>query len=148
MKSVCCRIVILWNVYTFDILCVLFQNFAWSLYEAEEVFINESRTSNSVSFLILVPPKVVPVSVHRVAVDANSMDGLEVSNNDKVTANPAGEPTVQLSRLAENLTRAAAVTDLHLKLLEAGAGTNSVKGGPGNFLILFLAITPSIPHQM
>ena len=55
------------------------------------------------------------------------MDGLEVSNNDKVTANPAGEPTVQLTRSAENLTRAAAVTDLHLKLLEAGAGTNSVE---------------------
>ena len=67
------------------------------------------------------------LSVHRVAVNANSMDGLEVSDNDKVTANLAGEPTVQLSRLAENLTRAAAVTDLHLKLLEAGAGTNSVE---------------------
>ena len=38
------------------------------------------------------------------------MDGLEVSNIDKVTANLAGEPTVQLSRLAENLSRAAAVT--------------------------------------
>ena len=55
------------------------------------------------------------------------MDGLDNQINDKVAANLAGEPTVQLSRLAENLTQAAAVTDLHLKLLEAGAGTNSVE---------------------
>ena len=57
------------------------------------------------------------------------MDGLEVSNNDKVTANPAGEPTVQLSRLAENLTRAAAVTDLHLKQDGAASESSSSREG-------------------
>ena len=57
------------------------------------------------------------------------MDGeMDPSDHDDgATANLAGHPTTQLTQAARDLTNAAAVTDLFLRLLEVKTGTNSIE---------------------
>ena len=58
------------------------------------------------------------------------MEGVgDLDHNDDVgaTANPAGHPTTQLTQAARDLTNAAAMTDLFLRLLEVKTGTNSIE---------------------
>ena len=58
------------------------------------------------------------------------MDGvpdLRDHNSIGDTANLAGHHTTQLTQAARDLTEAAAVTDLFMRLLEAETGTNSIE---------------------
>ena len=68
-------------------------------------------------------------SVHREGVDPNSMEGVRDLNHIGVeaTANLAGHPTTELTQAARDLTNAAAMTDLFLRLLEVETGTNSIE---------------------
>ena len=71
------------------------------------------------------------MSVHREGTEPNSVDGPDHHHRDHIahedTADPAGDHTTQLSRVAKELTEAAAITDLFTRLLEAETGTNSVE---------------------
>ena len=55
------------------------------------------------------------------------MEGVDDLISVEDTANLAGNLTTQLTQAARDLTKAAAVTDLFLRLVEAETGTNSIE---------------------